>query len=74
MTDAHHGKRTNGNRFVDWAEYNSLSDEERQHVTVVTFTGLTDCGTLRESASALDDKGTLGSGGREKSPPPPQAS
>jgi len=52
-------------RLVDWDEYCELSEEEARHVTVVTFTGLTDCDTLKEQPIRSEPEGTLGSGGRE---------
>ena len=68
---SHHGKRTNDNRFVDWEEYLTLTPAEKTHVTVVTFTGLTDCATLKEVASA---KGTLGVVREGEDPESPKAS
>jgi len=52
-------------RIITWDEYCELSEEDQRHVTVVTFTGLTDCGTLKEQPIRSEHEGTLGSGGRE---------
>jgi len=39
-------------RYTTWEEYNQLSDKEKDHVKVVSFTGLTDCDTLGVEQSA----------------------
>lgn len=39
-------------RYTDWEEYNKLSDKEREHVKVLSFTGLTDSDTLGVEQSA----------------------
>jgi len=59
-------------RIVSWDEYCEMSSEDQSHVTVVTFTGLTDSATLEERQRS-EAKGTLGSGGRGNRPSAPRS-
>jgi len=52
-------------RLVTWDEYCEMSEEDQRRVTVVTFTGLTTCDTLKEQPNRSEGQSTLGSGGRE---------
>lgn len=47
-------------RLVDYDEYCEMSEEDQRHVTVVTFTGLTECATLEERPTPPTAEGTIG--------------
>jgi hypothetical protein len=54
-------------RIVSWDEYCEMTEEEQSLVTVVTFTGLTECATLEERPAAPDEGYTRGgAGGKEQ--------